>query len=541
MPVKKNNQSDYQTLSSSGGDASGNKDHPTLGRSGHAKKDDPAAGLKNFHKKKKEEPPPTVFSGDTPEKAVADESVSVTEKPAEKKNLDPEEELSYSELLKYQKQEKKTARDFEALSKDYWLARNGHTLTFIGLYLFSILVLFRPYELTPALSFLSATAFYFAAATLAVYLPTQLLTEGNITVLSTEVKAILALTGIALLTMPIAKSPGTAAETFNDTFIKAVLMFIVMVNVVRTRRRLMGLLWLSLAIGGYLSFISLRMFVTGQFNTEGYRVMVEVGGLFGNPNDMALHLVTMTPLALTLGIAARRKSLKFIYFMITGLMVAANTVTYSRGGFLGLLAVTGVLLWKLGRANRTAVFAVALAGLALFILLAPGNYGQRILSIFNPSLDAVGSSNQRRELLFRSILVTLRNPWGIGIGNFPIVGIQNLQTHNAFTQISSELGFAGLGAYLLLMLSPLRKLLAMERILRESKDQRWFYFMAIGFQASIVGYMVSSFFVSVAYNWFIYYLIAYAVAFRRIYQISVAGTGLEKESNLGSLFNLQKA
>ncbi|HLM03081.1 MAG TPA: hypothetical protein VK400_18665, partial [Pyrinomonadaceae bacterium] len=32
-------------------------------------------------------------------------------------------------------------------------------------------------------------------------------------------------------------------------------------------------------------------------------------------------------------------------------------------------------------------------------------------------------------------------------------------------------------------------------------------------------YMVSSFFVSVAYNWFIYYLIAYAVAFRRIYRL----------------------
>ena len=37
--------------------------------------------------------------------------------------------------------------------------------------------------------------------------------------------------------------------------------------------------------------------------------------------------------------------------------------------------------------------------------------------------------------------------------------------------------------------------------------------MSIGLQASIVGYMVTSFFAAVAYNWFIYYLIAYAVAF----------------------------
>ncbi len=47
-------------------------------------------------------------------------------------------------------------------------------------------------------------------------------------------------------------------------------------------------------------------------------------------------------------------------------------------------------------------------------------------------------------------------------------------------------------------------------------------------QASIIGYMVSSFFASVAYQWFIYYLIAYAVAFRRTY--SLEAEKLENEA-----------
>jgi O-antigen ligase len=141
------------------------------------------------------------------------------------------------------------------------------------------------------------------------------------------------------------------------------------------------------------------------------------------------------------------------------------------------------------------------------------------MSIFIPGLDPVGSSDQRRELLERSIIVTLRNPWGIGIGNFPIVGVHNLVTHNAFTQVSSEIGLLGLAAYLIFMISPLRKLGAIERTLSADDDHDWFYYLAIGLQASIVGYMVYSFFVAVAYNWFIYYLIAYAVAFRRIYKI----------------------
>ena len=76
--------------------------------------------------------------------------------------------------------------------------------------------------------------------------------------LSTEVKAVLAMTLIALLTMPIAKDPALAWEKFNDPFIKAVLIFIVLVNVVRTRKRLMGLMWLSISIGIYLSLRGAR-------------------------------------------------------------------------------------------------------------------------------------------------------------------------------------------------------------------------------------------------------------------------------------------
>jgi len=426
------------------------------------------------------------------------------------------------------KKQRQAQKDKDSLSKERWLVRNGHFVTYIGLYLFSILVLFRPYELISSLSFLSATAFYFAAATLLIYLPSQLATEGNLTMLSTEVKAILAMTVIAILTMPIAKDPGLAWEKFNDPYIKAVVIFIVLVNVVRTRKRLMGMMWLSFLIAVYLSFAALDLYMKGQFNVEEYRVAVDVGGMFGNPNEMAMHFVMMTPLVIVLGIAAKSSLVRWTYFGMAFLFVAANMVTFSRGGFLGLLATGAVLAWKLGRKQRLNVTIASLVIGGITILAAPGNYGLRMLSIFIPGLDPVGSSDQRRELLERSLVVTARNPWGIGIGNFPIVGLRNLQSHNAFTQVSAELGILGLVAYLVFMISPFRKLSAIERTLFDADAHNWFYYLAIGFQASIIGYMVSSFFASVAYNWFIYYLIAYAVAFRRIY--SVEAGALEKAS-----------
>jgi putative inorganic carbon (hco3(-)) transporter len=441
---------------------------------------------------------------------------------------------------KTDKKVKKEEKDRELLGSDRWLVRNGHNLTYIGLFLFSILVLFRPYEIVPALGFLSATAYYFAIASLVLFFPSQLAVEGNLTMLSTEVKAILAMTLIALLTIPISKDPGVAWLTFNDTYIKAVVIFIVLVNVVRTRKRLMGLMWLSFGIGIYLGLSAMQMYWEGKFSVEEYRVgATDVKGMFGNPNEMALHFVMMTPLVISLGIASKNnKLMRYIYFGMAVLFVAANMVTFSRGGFLGLLACSLVLAWKFGRKQRLNVSIVSVVLGGIVILAAPGNYGRRLLSIFIPALDPVGSSNQRSELLTRSLQVTARNPWGIGIGNFPIVGVRNLQTHNGFTQVSSELGILGLFVYLVFMISPFRKLAAIERTLHEQQDLNWFYYLAIGLQASIIGYMVSSFFASVAYNWFIYYLIAYAVAFRRIYSLE---SGLTEEVKAAPLWGWRAA
>lgn len=452
---------------------------------------------------------------------------STAENSLEKKPVEtPLEEKTYSEIFKIQKQEKQAQKDFDLLKDENWITRNGHFLTYVGLYLFSILVFFRPYELVPGLGFLSATAFYFALATLFIYLPTQLATEGNLTQFSTEVKCVIFITCLAIITMPIAKSPALAWEEFNDAFSKAVVMFVVMANVLRTRKRLTALIWISLAAGFVLSYMALGMYIRGEITVEGYRVSVPMGGMFGNPNELALHLIIITPIAFCLGLATKNPLLKYLYFAMSILFVAANVVTYSRGGFLGLLALSGVLIWKLGKQNRAKIFAISSVFALLFIVLSPGEYSNRIFSIFDSSLDAVGSSNQRSDLLKRSLLVSARNPWGIGIGNFQLVGFHNLGTHNSYTQMSSELGILGFIAYLIFQVSPFRKLGAIERRLLEKSETNWFYYVSIGLQASIIGFMVSSFFAAVAYNWYVYYLIAYAVAFRRIYTIE---QGLDEE------------
>src|SRR5205085_5828545 len=184
----------------------------------------------------------------------------------------------------------------------------------------------------------------------------------------------------------------------------------------------------------------------------------------------------------------------------------------------------GVLAWKLGRRHKLAVGLSVVLAIGAFVALASGDYGARVSTITNVSSDLTGSSSQRQAILIRSIQVSLRHPlFGVGMGNFHIVSIHELVSHNAFTQVSADLGLTALVLYVWFIVAPLR---ALRRIERETFDARrtarFYYYFAVGVQAALVGYMVSSFFASVAYNFYVYYLVGYAVCLRRLYEAAQA-------------------
>ena len=405
------------------------------------------------------------------------------------------------------------------------LNRRGHLFTFIGLFTFTVVLYFRPYELMPALSSFTSMAFAIAVPTLGIFLITQFMLEGNLTTRTREINLVLLLVGTALLSIPLALNRGEAWDEFNGTFIKAVLMFIVMVNAVRSERRLRALLWLALAISCFLAVNAISDYRAGRLNDMGERVAGAVGGMFGNPNDMALHLVTMVPIAVVFFLVRRNPLAKLLYAICAVLLVAGIVVSFSRGGFLGLVGAGGVLAWKLGRRHKLAVGLSVVLAIGAFVALASGDYGARVSTITSVSSDLTGSSSQRQAILIRSIQVSLRHPlFGVGMGNFHIVSIHELVSHNAFTQVSADLGLTALVLYVWFIVAPLR---ALRRIERETfaarRTTRFYYYFAVGLQAALVGYMVSSFFASVAYNFYVYYLVGYAVCLRRLYEAACAG------------------
>ena len=161
----------------------------------------------------------------------------------------------------------------------------------------------------------------------------------------------------------------------------------------------------------------------------------------------------------------------------------------------------------------------------VFVALVPGEYWVRVGSIFDSSLDRYGSSTARSELLKRSFVASLANPlFGVGIGNFPLLSQREQVTHNAYTQVSAEIGIAAAVIYTMFIVAPLKRLQLIERETSAARRASQFYYLAVGLQASLIAYMVSSFFAAVAFYLYVYYLVGYAVCLRRLYL-----TAVEKE------------
>ncbi len=396
-----------------------------------------------------------------------------------------------------------------------WITKRGHAVSFAGLFVFTFLVYFRPYELFPSLAWLSKSAFIVALITLAIFIPTQLGLENRISAMPREVKLALALLLTGILSIPLAVDPARAFESFIEYF-KVIAIFVVMVNVVRTRKRLHILILLVLLVSCVLSFSALYDYARGNLALEGRRIAGLIGGLFSNPNDLALHLVTMIPLSFAFMLSSRGILKKSIYLTCALLLTAGMVATFSRGGFLGFVCVAGFLVWKLARRNRVLFGGLALATVLVTVAFAPSAYRSRIATTNDASAIA------RTDDLKRSLMVASRHPvFGVGMDNYIIYSNLSKTTHNAYTQVAAEMGLAAFVIYLAFLITPFKRLRRIEQDSVEAKRKPREYYMAVGLQASLVAYMVVSFFASVAYLWYVYYLVAYAVSLQRIAAVDV--------------------
>ena len=410
-------------------------------------------------------------------------------------------------------------------------ARERYDWDYLWLVAFTALLFFRPQDQIPGLEVLHLAELtaIFGLAAMAV----RRLNAGlPIVHVNAELVGVIALGGVIILSVPFSIWPGGSAKVFTDIYMKIILIFALMMSAVTSPRRIRQMTWVMIVASAYIGGRAIFDYVRGVNLVEGDRVRGAVGGMFENPNDLALNLVTFLAPTLFIIIQDRRASRRILACGFAALMVGAIVCTKSRSGFLGLLAMCAVVAYYTIRVRPGIVLAGVLA-CVLAVPAMPSSFWDRMDSIMNGEEDTTGSREARLRLFNQGLQVFAENPLtGVGAGQFknysdPTTTWEKWRvTHDVWLQVASELGIFGLLTFGFLVVRAYGGAFAALRLLRGRRrappvplataDRAMLDQNARGMLAAMVGWTVCSLFASVAFNWTFYYVLALAVAGREI-------------------------
>lgn len=336
-------------------------------------------------------------------------------------------------------------------------------------------------------------------------------------------KYVLVLAFLALCSIPFSSWRGGSLDYFIDIFSKVLIIFFLMSRVLVTERHVEIMIKLLVACNVFFAIVALSNYAGGIY-LKGTRIGGPQGGIAHDPNDLALSLVTIFPLALYLATLATSRFKKAFYILCAVLMVCGIVVSFSRGGFLALAVAGFVLLMHLPKRKIVRIVFIGLLALPLVIAVMPSTYFERLATIVDIEKDPDGSAGIRFDDMRDSLKAVLENPLlGAGLG-MNTLGLQEVRgrmywggVHSAPLQIASELGLPALFVYIALMVVLLKELARLRAVPPgDAPLSDRLSSMAGYLQAALWGFIIAGIFLPVAYRWYFFYLAGMATALFRI-------------------------
>jgi probable O-glycosylation ligase (exosortase A-associated) len=260
-----------------------------------------------------------------------------------------------------------------------------------------------------------------------------------------------------------------------------------------------------------------------------------VGGWIGDENDFCLVLNMALPYAYFLTFSDDNITKKTLHLGMVVLFLATIMSTFSRGGFLGLVAV-GLYCWF--RSSRKLISGVLILLLALIVInFAPQGYWEEMGTIQKEySGEIVGTGTGRQYSWNIGWKMFVANPvFGIGQGNFQWEfgryegdetffgqSLAGRAAHSLYYTLMPELGlvgiviFLGMNYYLFKNIAAVKRLFRARRNIMDGGDARFLFHTACALEASLIGYLVTGYFVSILYYPSFWILVGFAVALRKV-------------------------
>ena len=362
-------------------------------------------------------------------------------------------------------------------------------------------------------------------------------------------KIMAALGAVACLSAVFGISLGGSASYILSDYSKVLIYALLLVAAARGARDVALIVWGYVVSTGILVYMALYVFELQR----GYgAVVARLNDMYSyDANDLGCVLLVGLPLTLLALQSVGKVGRIFCVLVLYG-VGAAIARSGSRGALVGLVVVGLLLAITLRQISvGRRIGFVAVIALALVVTAPPG-YWDQMRTILQPTQDYNWTARDgRKQVAKRGFDYMMQYPvFGLGINNFGRAegtisvkatrhvegqpGVRWTAAHNSYVQVGAELGITGLLLWVALIVGGIRSLLRLRRRLPErwrsgTPEQRYVHAATLYIPLALVGFAVSSAFVSFAYVDPIYILAALVAG-----TLVAARRELEREASEGA-------
>jgi probable O-glycosylation ligase (exosortase A-associated) len=415
--------------------------------------------------------------------------------------------------------------------------RSESSGAFRALLVFTFILLISPQSIYPPLAKFRI-AWLTAAASVGLLLLDRIPRGRPLLAPGRETWAVMALVGWATLTVPFSYWPGGSLSMITDVYSKTLVIFWLLGLTVNTPQRLSRVAWALSLMAIPIAYVGVSNYMSGNFlgGGAGQRIVGYEGALTENPNDLALMLNLIIPLAVGLLSVHRTVGARLVLLVVVFMCIAAIVYTRSRGGFVTLGAVFFFFAWKLIRQGKPGWPAAIVVLALLCVPLLPQGYLARMNTITNIDEDETGSAQDRWESMRAGTAYIVEHPLvggGIGMNILvlnDLVSVKWHEVHNVYLQYGVDLGLPGLLLFLTVMAASFRSTAFVCRRSDGVPRLGTLFHLSEGLQGSLCAFVVGGFFSPVAYNFYFYYLAGLATGMRQALEVN----GVEVEDPASS-------
>jgi Lipid A core - O-antigen ligase and related enzymes len=344
--------------------------------------------------------------------------------------------------------------------------------------------------------------------------------------------------------------------------IEGILLFLLIINTVRTPKILRRVIWVLLLAGvfmnvvpfyqqmtktygnnyGGLGQVSEKGLGTGEVIADGEVRQFRLASTIGEQNRFAQIMIMLIPLGLFRFWGERKKVLRALALAATGIIVLGMVLTFSRGAAVSLALL--VVLMMFMRLIKPYHLIIATGACLLLMMVIP-QYWTRLatlqgaIGIFseegNSAYELDGSITGRATEMLAAAMVFADHPIiGVGSGMFKYyaqeygntLNIRYLEedrrAHSMYLEIAAENGALGLICFLAILYVMLRNLARTRK--RWADERPELANMATSLMLAIIAYLMSGLFMHLSYMRYFWFMLALGEA------SSYMGSAMEQSS-----------